>query len=230
MTTPRDPTQRPNLAGASAVDPAPDLVPRWLAALVLALLLAVVLVGGFLLRGFFTHGKAPSTTQQVETQNWTERVATNPSDTKARLGLGYAYQSEGLFDKALEQYDSVLKSEPTNLAALYNQGNVYFKLGLNDKAVKSMWKVLDIDSTHMLAAKTLGEYYAGKGQYKSLIATVKPAVDAHPELADLQCLLGKAYEKVGNPPAAARCYQLAVKYAPDLSAAQQGLKRVAASN
>ena len=57
---------------------------------------------------------------------------------------------------------------------------------------------------------------------------MKPAAEAHPELADLQYLLGLANEKLGDKAAAARYYQLAVRYAPDMVEAQEGLKRVGA--
>ena len=164
--------------------------------------------------------------QEIEIRTWTQRVSANPSDPKTHLGLGYAYQSDGRYDKALEQYAIVLKANPRDTAALYNTGNIYFKLGVNDRAEKSMWAVLDIDPTHELAAKALGDYYAGKKQYKSLIATVKPAAEAHPELADLQYLLGMAHEKLGDAKTASAYYRRALKYAPDLTAAQEGLKRV----
>ena len=236
MDASTDTNQHLNPLAASAESPeppeqrrtAPDLVPRWLAALVFVLVLAVVLIGGFVIRGFVTRGDRVSTPQEITIKTWTGRVAANPSDPKARLGLGYAYQSDGRYDKALEQYQIVLESNSRDTAALYNTGNVYFKLGVEDRAVKSMWAVLNIDPTHELAAKALGDYYAGKSQYKSLIATVKPAADAHPELADLQYLLGLANEKLGDTAAAARYYQLAVKYSPDLTDAQEGLKRVGA--
>jgi tetratricopeptide (TPR) repeat protein len=203
-----------------------NLVPRWLAVLVLVLLLAVVLVGGFVIRGLMTRDQRAYSPQEIEIRTWTSRVAANPNDPKAHLGLGYAFQSDGRYDKALEQYAIVLKSNPRDTAALYNRGNVYFKLGVDDRAEKSMWEVLNVEPTHELAAKALGDYYARKKAYKSLIVAVKPAADAHPELADLQYLLGMANEMLGDPAAASRYYQLAIKYSPDLTAAQEGLKRV----
>jgi tetratricopeptide (TPR) repeat protein len=204
----------------------PDLVPRWLAVLVLVLLLAVVLVAGFVIRGLMTRDQRALSPQEIEVGTWTARVAANPSDPKTHLGLGYAYQSDGRYDKALEEYAIVLKSNPRDTAALFNRGNVYFKLGVDDRAEASMWEVLKVEPTHELAAKSLGDYYARKKQYKSLLVAVKPAADAHPELADLQYLLGMANEKLGDPAAALRYYQLAIKYSPDLVAAQEGLKRV----
>ena len=216
----------PSTARSAAPTPAP--VPRWLAALVLVLLLAVVLVAGFVIRSLTTRDQRPSSPQEIEIATWTQRVAANPNDPRARLGLGYAYQSDGRYDKALDQYAIVLKTNPRDTAALYNRANIYFRLGIEDRAEKSMWEVLDVDPSHVLAAKALGDYYASKEHYKSLIEAVKPAADAHPELADLQYLLGLAFEKRGDPATAASYYQRAVKYSPDLTAAQEGLKRVGA--
>ena len=206
-----------------------DLVPRWLAALVLILLLAVVLVAGFVIRGLLADDERVSSPQDIEIRTWSQRVAANPGDPRAHLGLGYAYQSDGRYDKALEQYEIVLKSDPKDTAALYNRASIYFKLGADERAEKSMWAVLEADPTHVLAAKALGEYYSRKGQYKSLIVAVKPAATAHPELSDLQYLLGLAHEKLGDLAAASSYYTLAVKYSPDLAPAQEGLKRVGAA-
>ena len=203
-----------------------ELVPRWLALLVFVLVLAVVLTGGFVIRGLVTRNQRAVSQQEIEIRDWAKRAAADPTDPKAHLGLGYAYQADGRYDKALEQYDLVLQYEPKDTAALYNRGTIYFKMGVNDLAEKSMWGVLNIDPKHQLAAKALGEYYASRGHYKSLIATVKPAAKAHPEMADLQYLLGLAYEKLNDPVTASGYYQQAVKYAPDMAAAQAGLKRV----
>jgi tetratricopeptide (TPR) repeat protein len=210
------------------VAPPQNLVPRWLAILVLVLLLAVVLVGGFVIRGLLTRNQRAYSPQEIEIRTWTARVKASPNDPKTHLSLGYAFQSDGRYDKALEQYAIVLKANPRDTAALYNTANIYFKLGVDDRAEKSMWAVLDVEPTHELAAKALGEYYARKGEFKSLMVAVKPAADAHPELADLQYLMGQANEKLGDTAAAARYYQLAIKYSPDLTAAQEGLKRVGA--
>ena len=101
--------------------------------------------------------------------------------------------------------------------------------GVGERAEESFWDVLEIDPTHVLAAKALGEYYAEKGTYKSLIQAVKPAAEAHPEMADLQYLLGMAYEKLGDKALAIEYYQRAVKYAPDMTEAQEGLARLGAT-
>jgi len=206
-----------------------DLVPTWLAALVLVLLLAVMLVGGFVIRGLVTRSARPTSPQELAISTWVKRVNADNQDAGAHLGLGYAYQAAGQLDKALDQYNVALKLDPKSTAAYYNRGHIYLLMGVGDRAEKSFWEVLNIDPTHVLAAKSLGDYYDAKGYYKSLIQAVKPAADSHPEMADLQYLVGKAYEQLGDQANAIIYYRSAVKYAPDLTEAQEALKRLGAT-
>ncbi len=220
--------QAPDSAKALQPSRSSEPVPTWLAILVLALLLAVVLLSGFMFRGLLARDQRAYSRQEIEIKTWTARLEKNPNDPKTHLGLGYAYQSDGRYDKALDQYAIVLKTNPRDTAALYNRGSVYFKLGVDDRGEKAMQEVLSVEPTHRLAAKALGEYYARKGEFTSLVAAVKPAADAHPEIAELQYLLGMAFEKLQDDAAAANYYQLAIKYSPDMTAAREGLRRVKA--
>jgi tetratricopeptide (TPR) repeat protein len=200
------------------------LVPTWLAVLVLVLLVAVVAVGGFIARGMLSS--AGLTTEQREVRRWEGEALARPSDPRVRLNLGYAYQRDKQFDRALEQYRQVLQGDPTSTGALYNMGVIYIELGLGKQAEARFWDVLEVDPQHALAAKALGDYYAKQGHYKSLISAVRPVVQANPRLADLQSLMGLAYEKLGKPDWARARYRLALQYAPDLKEARAGLRRL----
>jgi tetratricopeptide (TPR) repeat protein len=216
-------------SGATHEESAPsgdeNLVPAWLALLVLILIIAVVGVGGFVVRGMFT-GRAESSTAQADIQQWAQVVATNPGDANARLNLAYAYQLDKQYDRALSEYDKVLEQQPKDTAALYNKGVIYMTTGAAKKGEAALWEVLKVDPKHALAAKELGEYYAAQGHYKSLIAAVGPVVEAQPTLADLQYLMGLAYEKTSKPDLAKERYALALKYAPDMQEAIDGLRRL----
>jgi tetratricopeptide (TPR) repeat protein len=204
------------------------LVPVWLAVAVLFLLVAVVAVGGFIVRGLMENrSNAP---EQIAISTWEKAVAADPSDPNARLQLAYAYQRDRQFDKALDLYRQVLASDPKETAALYNMGAIYLELGLGKQAEVSLWKVLEIDPAHALAAKALGDYYASKGHYKSVVRAVRPVVQAQPSLADLQYLMGLSYERLGHPDWAKARYDLALKYAPDLKEARDGLRRLNAAS
>ncbi|MDA3937125.1 MAG: hypothetical protein PF636_09805 [Actinomycetota bacterium] len=202
-----------------------DLVPTWLAVLVLVLLLAVVGFGGYLVRGLFSDDTV-TTPQSIEIDRWEEAVRLDPADEAANLALGFAYQQDGQYDLALDHYDVVLRSSPLDMAANYNKGIVLLELGIDDAAEESLWNVLEANETHALAAKALGEYYATLGHYQSLIAAVRPAVVEHPEMADLQYLMGLAYENTDHPDWAEARYRYALEYYPDMQEARDGLERL----
>ncbi|MDO8963001.1 MAG: tetratricopeptide repeat protein [Coriobacteriia bacterium] len=212
---------------AGAPDPRADesLVPGWLAILVLLLLLAIVGVGGFVLRGI-VEANLSTDPRSAEVARWERAVSATPADANARLSLAYALQKAGRTDEAIKEYDTVLKADPKNTAALYNTGVIYMARGESRKAEAWWWRALDAEPTHALAAKSLGDYYSGLGHYRSVVKAVRPAVQAKPSLADLQYLMGVAYENLGRSDWARERYALALRYAPDMSKASEGLKRV----
>lgn len=205
-----------------------ETVPMWLAVLVLALLLAVMVVGGWLLRGAVS-GDTPTDPVAIEIGRWEEEVRAKPDDMQAQLQLAFAYQKGQRYREALERYDIVLASFPNDTAAHYNKGIVYRELGLDDEAEKSFWDVLEISPAHELAASALGELYAERGHYQSIIVAVRPAVEAKPQAADLQYLMGLAYENTGRDDWAEARYRLALEYVPDLQDAKDGLERLGAT-
>ncbi len=225
------PTERHHMTDTAHSDkgtPRSDeqFVPAWLAALVLVLLLAVMGVGGYVLRGVIAGDTRPQSVQATQIAKWKAEVEKDPSDLEARLQLGYAYQLDRKFDRALKEYGVVLREDPNNTAAWYNRGIVYQELGLNKQSEDALWKVLSIQPDHVLSAKALGEYYAAKHQYRSLLRAVRPVVEVHPEMADLQYLTAVAYEKTGHEDWAIVRYRLALKYAPDMVEASDALKRL----
>lgn len=202
-----------------------DLVPGWLALLVLVLLLAVVGLGGFVLRGVFTQDEIASPTRYA-VEEWQAKIDQNPDDVESLLGLGYAYQQDGDYENALKEYEAVLERDAQNLAAMYNKGVVLLQLGATKQAEDTLWDVLKMAPDHALAAKTLGQLYVDQKHYKSTLVAVDPVVKARPELADLQYLSGFANEQLGNKEIAIERYRAALKYASDLLEARDGLSRL----
>lgn len=202
-----------------------ESVPVWLAVLVLALLLAVMGVGGWLLRGAFSGDRATDPVV-LEVREWEERVNDSPEDAQAQLNLAFAYQKARRYRDALDRYDVVLRNDPRDTAALYNKGIIFLELEREDEAEETLWDVLEIDEGHVLASSALGEMYAARGHFRSLVAAVRPTVEAHPEAADLQYLMGLAYENLGREDWAESRYRLALKYVPELQKAKDGLARL----
>lgn len=203
-----------------------ELVPAWLALLVVVLFIALAGVGGFVVRGLLAGDLRPTSPQDADIARWTEAVKADPNDIDARVSLGYSLQQAGRYDKALDAYKYVIEKDPNNTAAHYNSGVIYDRIGSAGKAEAEWSKVLQIDKTHVLAAKSLGKFYAQREHYKSLLYVVVPAADANPEMADLQYLVGLAYEKLGDTTRAIKYYQLALEYSPDMKDASDGLGRL----
>jgi tetratricopeptide (TPR) repeat protein len=202
-----------------------DLVPGWLALVVLILLLAVAAVGGYVIRDAIV-GRGERSPEVADVSAWERKVAAEPDSVDNLLGLGYAHQSAGQYEEALSQYDAALAIDPKNTAALYNSGIVLMHLKRFKEAETVLWDVLDVAPDHALAAKALGEYYVAKHQYKSALATLEPVVEARPYYADLQYLAGISCEELGRTDDAIGYYLGALKYAPDYVEARDGLARL----
>lgn len=198
------------------------LIPGWLALLVLILMLAVVGLGGWIIRGAIVD-KDRATPAEYAVDDWEKAVEAAPSDLENRLSLGFAYQQVEEWDKAIEQYDYVLAEEASNTAAIYNKAVIYMMTGQPKVAEELYWDVLEIAPDHALAAKALAEYYIGKQQYKSALVALEPVIDARPELADLQYLTGVCYERLGKTTDAIARYEAALTYAPDMIEARDAL-------
>jgi len=219
------------VADDGASEPAAEpRVPAWLAVAILVLLLVAAGVGGYLLRQAVGED-APESVPQLASQQVERLTAVlekDPGNVEARLNLGYAYQSRHEWDLALQQYKAVAEAEPSNAGVLFQQGMIYSALSLDDEAEAAYWKVLDIDAEHVQAAIALGRLYAKRENYRSVVTAVRPAVVAHPDSAELQFLLGLAYEHIDHKDWAIARYNLALEASPDYAEAHQGLTRLGA--
>lgn len=61
-------------------------------------------------------------------------VAQNPSDSFSRYGLAMAYGAEGQWEKAIDEFRSLLSINPNYAAAYYHAGQALEKLARTDEA------------------------------------------------------------------------------------------------
>lgn len=199
-------------------------VPVWLVGVVTSLLVAVLVVAGVLVY-VVTAASAVAQGGSVAIRQLEQQVAEG-GGTDEILRLGIAYQSAGRLDDALQSFRRVLLSDPGNVSAKYHAGMVLLEQGDKKQAEEVLWEVLEARHGDAMAAKALGEMYAEDGHFRSLLFAVEPAVREHPEMADLQFLVGLAYDELGRPSDAAVAYQLALKYDPNLVDARNSLERL----
>ena len=205
---------------------APERIPMWLLATVLILLVAVLAVAALVATRLAVRASIAKDPEVVRMRILESAAKDRPDDITAHRQLAFAYQQAGRDRDALREYSKVLAIDPEDLAALFNSGEIYIGTGKGAKGEKSLLRVLELAPTHSLAAKSLAEYYAKLGKYDKALAVVVPAAQAHPELADLQCLQGLAYEKTGHASDALACYRRAQTLIPGMPEAREGLARL----
>lgn len=216
------------LAGAADAVPgsAPGAeVPRWLRALVIVLGFAVITLGGVALLLTFQRAQSIDPARAAITR-WEQRVAEGPDDPDARRGLALAYQQAGRWDDAVSAYQEVLRLTPDDPGARYNLGVVQIAAGNPEEGELTLRALLGDAPDHVLAAKTLAERLLARQEYEDALRVLEPASASRPELADLQYDAGLALEWLGRNGEAIERYRTALRYAPDLQAARDGLARL----
>ena len=200
-------------------------VPRWLVVLVISLAVSVVATGAvaFTIMGAGDRYASPAE-RSIEVLS--AALAQDPTDTQARLALGYAYQQAGQFKAAVSEYDSVLEGRPDELAALYNRGLCLIELSQTDEGEDALRQTLAAHPGHALAARALSVRLMEREEWAELAEILLPVLEADPGAADLQALLGRAYEELGDTKRARERYELGLTYYPEMTEALEGLQRL----
>jgi len=214
------PTSTPKTSSDS-IAPAP----RWLVVTTVVLVVAVV-AAGVLTVVTVAGQRRLSSPAEREIRELTRVLEEDPADTNARLALGYAYQRAGRYQDAISAYDAVLSAAPDSTAALYNKGISLLEIGRDDQGEEALRHVLAISPEHALAAKALGVRLEASGEWAELAEVLLPVVQADERAADLQALLGRAYEELHDPARAEKHYLLALTYDPEMTDALNGLLRL----
>ena len=93
-----------------------------------------------------------------------QEVEANPKDTlkvrKYAELLSMAHQT----NKALEQYEKILKQDPNRVDILLSEGLLYFNEGKYSEAEKVTSRVLEIDKNHLEAKFNLGVIAVSQGE------------------------------------------------------------------
>jgi protein O-mannosyl-transferase len=141
----------------------------------------------------------------------------------AHNNLGNAYLSVGLFDKAIEQYQTALSLNPNYTRAHNNLGNAYQYKGLFDKAIEQYQKALSLKPDYIEAYINLGVMYQSKGLFDKAIEQYQTALSLKPDHAEAHYNLGLAYQSKDLFDKAIEQYQTALSLKPDFAEAHKNL-------
>ncbi len=136
------------------------------------------------------------------------------SSTNELLSKGMSYYDEGMIDKAIEQFNGILKVDPGNAKANYNLGNAYADKGMFDEAISAYKKAVEKDSGLIDAYLNLSMLYLDMESIDEAISLCKRAVEANPNDSFLCFHLGEAYSRNNQHKAAISAFNKAVSINP----------------
>jgi tetratricopeptide (TPR) repeat protein len=101
------------------------------------------------------------------------------------LKKGEAYLADGNFEKARVELQNVLQIAPKDAAARFDMGVVDEKLNNPREAAQFYQGTIDIDPQHVGARTNLGRLYLLSGAPGRALELIGPALETHPDDADL---------------------------------------------
>jgi len=119
---------------------------------------------------------------------------------QCRMNLGTLYKERGELEKALEQYQSVIESNPRNILALGSLGDCLMALERFDEAIKTYRKALKVlpeGEERSNIQNDLGICYFKKGELEKAIAEFKDVLKANPDHVNAIYNLGQVYYHEG---------------------------------
>lgn len=200
-----------------------------------AAVIVVVVVGGALLWWYLTHQEAPVTQPasavsaefKKQLPSLEKAVQQHPKDAEARKNYAVALYATGDPNGAKKQYEEAVKINPKDAVAYNNLGNVYRDLHQTDKAVDAYNASIKLNGKSINTYANLANvqlYIQNKPT--DAIATYQKGLKALPNNAQLQLLLGLAYEANGNTTKAKQTYQTILAHNPKNAAAKANLNRL----
>ncbi len=139
------------------------------------------------------------------------------------FGMGVFHQKNNEIEKAVEEYNNVIKLDPDNAEVHINLGVIYKDKGDLDKAVEEYEKALAIDPRLEVGYNNLGVVYFLKGNYIEAIRHYQKAIEINPKNLESYVNLGIAYGMQKRSDEAIRAFQTAISINPQHAETQYNL-------
>ncbi len=142
----------------------------------------------------------------------------NPDSLACRINFGHQLGKMGLFDKALSEYEFVLKKIPDAAIIHYNVGNIYFEKNEFEKSLASYRRSLEIDPANGNAHNNVGILFLEMGRFKDAKASFEKAEKIQPFNAAVKRGLGVAFIELNRPEEAIVWLTKSLEIEPDNAA------------
>ena len=125
--------------------------------------------------------------------SYTEYLRLNPSDVKTLYNRGRAYQELGKNEKALEDFQRVIKEDPVNVNALLSVANDYFtRVRDYENAIFYAEKVLK-ENPNAIAFTLKGKSYQKMGKLNDAMSAYNDAISTNDSYADAYLSRGSLF-------------------------------------
>ncbi|MBI2883263.1 MAG: tetratricopeptide repeat protein [Candidatus Methylomirabilis oxyfera] len=129
---------------------------------------------------------------------------------RAHAGLAGLYaETEGEYDKAIEEYRLALAAEPGNSDYLYDMGWVYYRKGMTDEALKILTEASILSPDDPAGRTKIGWARLRRKEYGAAIEEFERALRTQPTYTFARFGLARALQAEGNDDAAALEYKRA---------------------
>lgn len=183
-----------------------------------------------IMAGLYTSG---TINRNIVWQNslnlWSDTVKKSPDSALAHIYLGFAYATQGQFERAIPEYQAALMLKPDDVEASVahnNLGNAYQSRGQLQRAILEYQMALELMFDYAEAHYNLGIAYAAQGQLDRAIPEYQGALMLKPDYAEAHYNLGIAYESQGQLDKAISEYQTILRLKPDFDEARQRLNDI----
>ena len=108
-------------------------------------------------------------------------------------GIAVYYMNQGEYDKALKEYEKVLRLEPQMAGVHNNIGNIYYEKGDKERAIKEYKEEIRLFPGHAKRAYyNLGTIYLESGKYEEAKIYLSNALNIDPDYKEAKDALKKA--------------------------------------
>ncbi|MFN0084420.1 MAG: protein kinase domain-containing protein [Blastocatellia bacterium] len=119
-----------------------------------------------------------------------------PNDPTVFIIAGMLYRLNGLYDKALRQYDRLLELNPRDIViASYNRGRIYTYRHEYDKAIDEFEKARAVEPEHTLVKTFLALTYFNQDRIDECQTLLEEVLRDHPHFDAVQVLLAWCYSR-----------------------------------
>jgi predicted Zn finger-like uncharacterized protein len=119
-------------------------------------------------------------------------------DSRRHLSRGIALFKKKRYEKAIEEYDMALRTDPKNPEAYFWKGRTLAVSGRPAEALTDLIRAVELKPDHADAHDNLGWIYSNQGEYEKSIHHLTRSIDLKPNNAWAYYTRGGMYFKKGD--------------------------------